>query len=442
MDSKHIRIADLPVFMQTSKEPPIVSIYGWLQNVRVVGKKVFYVIRDGSGFLQAVASPQEYKGDNFDQLGNLFRETSVEVQGKIKPDSRAPFLGLEMSLFQLNVIGLSSPDIESEYRPDSTPDVLMDKRHLVIRGQKTSNIIRVKSIVTQALRNFFYSRYCVEVHPPTIVQTQVEGGSTLFKLKYFDQDAYLTQSSQLYLETVIFALRDVFCILPSYRAEKSRTRRHLTEYTHVEGEFAFMDFEGLLEFLESMVRYVIKETLEKAGDIILSINPSFKLDEKPFLRITYEDAIRLLNEHHILNDDEQPFKLGDEINEKPERLLIDTLGHPTFLMKFPTKQKAFYMKRDPNNLDVTFSADLLAPTVGEIVGGSEREDNMDRLLERIHDENLDTSSYYWYLDTRKYGSVPHSGFGLGLERFLMYILGLEHIRDACLYPRLQNRATP
>lgn len=442
MDSKYMRISDLPLLMQTSKDPPIVSICGWLQNVRVVGKKVFYIIRDGSGFLQGVASPQDYKSDNFDQLGNLFRETSVEVQGKIKSDSRAPFLGLEMSLFRLNVIGASSPDIESEYRPDSTPEILMDKRHLVIRGQKTSNILRTRSIVTQALRNFFFSRNCIEVHPPTLVQTQVEGGSTLFKLKYFDQDAYLTQSSQLYLETVIFALRDVFCILPSYRAEKSRTRRHLTEYTHVEGEFAFMDFEGLLEFLESMVRSVIKETLEKAADIVLSINPNFKLDDKPFLRITYEEAIHLLNKYEILNDDGQPFKLGDEINEKPERLLIDTLGHPTFLMKFPTKQKAFYMKRDPNDLTVTFSVDLLAPTVGEIVGGSEREDKMERLLERIHEENLDTSSYYWYLDTRKYGSVPHSGFGLGLERFLMYILGLEHIRDACLYPRLQNRVTP
>ena len=191
-----------------------------------------------------------------------------------------------------------------------------------------------------------------------------------------------------------------------------------------------------------MVRSVIKETLEKAADIVLSINPNFKLDDKPFLRITYEEAIHLLNKYEILNDDGQPFKLGDEINEKPERLLIDTLGHPTFLMKFPTKQKAFYMKRDPNDLTVTFSVDLLAPTVGEIVGGSEREDKMERLLERIHEENLDTSSYYWYLDTRKYGSVPHSGFGLGLERFLMYILGLEHIRDACLYPRLQNRVTP
>jgi asparaginyl-tRNA synthetase len=318
----------------------------------------------------------------------------------------------------------------------------MDKRHLVIRSQGTSNILRFRSILTQAFRNFFFNRGSFEVHPPTLVQTQVEGGSTLFKFKYFDQIGYLTQSSQLYLETVIFALKDVFCVMPSYRAEKSRTRRHLTEYTHIEWEGAFIEFEDLLNLLENMVRFIVKETKEKAGDIIKERNPDFHLDDKPFIRITYSDAIKMLNEKEIVKEDGSAYEYGDEITERPERQLVDALNHPVFLTKFPAEQKAFYMKRDSEDKDLTLSVDLLVPNVGEVIGGSVREDDLETLIKRFEAEGLDTTPYYWYLDLRKYGSVPHSGFGLGLERCLVWILGLDHIRESCLFPRLQNRITP
>ncbi|MFW9927982.1 MAG: asparagine--tRNA ligase [Candidatus Thorarchaeota archaeon] len=442
MVEEYLNISKLENYIKKQKDGKEIKLRGWLQNVRKMGKKIFFVLRDGTGFIQAVVSPQTYREDNIDEVAGLFRESSVIITGVLKEDKRAPFMGLEIQVFTLIVIGYSSPDIESEYRPDSNPDVLLDKRHLVIRGPVTSSILRFQSLLTQAFRNYFFSRGSVEMHTPTLVQTQVEGGSTLFKLKYFDQDGYLTQSSQLYLETAIFAFQDVFCIMPSYRAEKSRTRRHLTEYTHIEWEAAFVDFEGLLDVLEEMIRFVVKEMLKKAGEIIKDLNPSFNISEKPFLRLTYEDAINLLNEKGITKEDGIKFEYGDEITEKPERQLIDEIGNPVFLIKFPAKQKAFYMKRDPENDDLTLSVDLLTPNVGEIIGGSVREDDLSILDQRFEEENLNKDPYYWYRDLRKYGSVPHSGFGLGIERCIVWMLGLEHIREACFYPRLQNRITP
>ncbi|MHA1990541.1 MAG: asparagine--tRNA ligase [Candidatus Hodarchaeales archaeon] len=442
MKDKILDIAILPDQFENQKESVKVSIRGWIQNVRKMGKKLFLVVRDGTGYIQAVVSQQNYTGNNLEEVMQLFRESSVIVEGSLKQDKRAPFQGLELQVSHVKILGQSSPDIESEYRPDSNPDVLMDKRHLVIRGPATSNILRFRSILTQAFRNYFFKRGSVELHAPTLVQTEVEGGSTLFKLKYFDQDAYLTQSSQLYLETAIFALKDVFCVMPSYRAEKSRTRRHLTEYTHIEWEAAFVEFEELLQIMEEMIRSIVKETQEIAGDIINERNPKFHLNDKPFIRITYEEAIEILNEKQITKENGSKFDYGDEITEKPERQLVDDLNHPVFLIKFPAKQKAFYMKRDSENDELTLSVDLLVPNVGEIIGGSVREDDLDVLLKRFDEEGLDTKPYYWYNDLRKYGSVPHSGFGLGLERCLVWILGLDHIRDSCFYPRLQNRITP
>lgn len=442
MKDKIIEIERLTEYFKDDKTDIQVSIRGWIQNVRKMSKKHFLVIRDGTGYIQSVISQQNYLGNNFDDVIELFRESAVIVTGKLRKDKRAPYQGLELQVSDVHILGLSSPDIESEYRPDSNPDVLMDKRHLVIRGPDTSNTLRIRSFLTQNFRNYFFKRGSVELHTPTLVQTEVEGGSTLFKLKYFDQDAFLTQSSQLYLETAIFALRDVFCVMPSYRAEKSRTRRHLTEYTHIEWEAAFVEFEELIVIMEEMIRSVVKETQDKMGDVIKKRNPSFYLDQKPFIRVSYEDAINLLNEKGIYKEDGSSFEYGDEITEKPERQLVDEINHPVFLMKFPASQKAFYMKRDPENNDLTLSVDLLVPNVGEIIGGSVREDSLDILLKRFNEEGLDTTPYYWYIDLRKYGSVPHSGFGLGLERCLVWILGLDHIRDSCFYPRLQNRITP
>ncbi|MHA2109719.1 MAG: amino acid--tRNA ligase-related protein, partial [Candidatus Hodarchaeales archaeon] len=338
------------------------------------------------------------------------------------------------------VIDYASPELEYEIRPDSGPQVLLNKRHLVLRGEQASNIMRFRDTVTRSFRKFFFLRDFVEVTPSTIVQTQVEGGSTLFGFKYFEQDAYLTQSSQLYLETVLPSLGNVFCVLPSFRAEKSRTRRHLTEYTHIEAEMPWFEFEDLLEFLEDMMIHVYKRAEEST--IVPKFDQKVIIPDKPFERVSYEKAIDLLREYGIKGESGTFLEFGEDLTEGPERMLVDAIGKPTFLTHFPVGMKPFYMKLNESNSEVMNAADLLIPNVGEIVGGSQREDDYELLLNRMKEEGLDPAPYYWYLDQRKYGTVPHSGFGLGLERFIQAVLNLDHIREACLYPRLINRATP
>ena len=423
-----------------SKAGEEIMIRGWLHRVRRQGKLIFFVIRDFSGYVQAVVKPSI--GEKaFGIAEQLTRETAVIVTGLLKKDKRAPYLGLEIQLKSIKpALNIASPDLEQEIRPDSGPQVYLDKRHLVLRGERNSDIIRFRDITTRGFRKFFFDREFVEVTPSTIVQTQVEGGSTLFGFKYFEQEAYLTQSSQLYLETVLPSLGNVFCVLPSYRAEKSRTRRHLTEYTHIEGEMPWFVFEDLLNFMEDMVvevySYVYNHPLR------LKLNPEMKMLEKPFERVSYERAIELLREYDIKGENGSFLEFGDDITEGPERALVDTIGKPTYLTFFPTGMKPFYMKVNEDNPEVMNAADLLLPGVGEIIGSSQREDNLEVLLQRMKDENLDPTPYYWYTDQRKYGSVPHSGFGLGLERLVQAMLNLDHIREACLYPRLINRATP
>jgi len=363
------------------------------------------------------------------------------LEGVIKKDKRAPYFGIEIQVTSIEpVISYASPELEYEIRPDSGPQVYLDKRHLVLRGAKASNIMRFRDYTIRSFREFFYSRDFIEVTPSTIVQTQVEGGSTLFSFDYFDQEAYLTQSSQLYLETVLPSLGNVFCVLPSFRAEKSRTRRHLTEYTHIEAEMPWFNFDDLIDFMEDMTIFVYSKLVE--NQISKNFSPDFTVPVKPFEQVTYERAIELLRDHGIKGETDTFLEHGDDITEGPERALVDIIGKPTFLTHFPTGMKPFYMKINEDNPSVMNAADLLLPNVGEIIGGSQREDDLETLMQRMNEEGLDPKPYYWYLDQRKYGTVPHSGFGLGLERFVMALLNLDHIREACLYPRLINRATP
>lgn len=418
------------------------NVRGWLHHVRHQGKLIFFVIRDSSGYVQAVAKPKAFnEEDDYSLAQNLTRETAVNATGKIKKDDRAPYNGIELQLSSIRpVINIASPELEYEIRPDSGSQVLADKRHLVLRGERTSDIIRVRDLVTRSLREFFFQRNFTEVTPPTIVQTQVEGGSTLFSFKYFDQEAYLTQSSQLYLETLLPSFENVFCVLPSFRAEKSRTRRHLTEYTHIEAEMAWFEFDDLLEFMEDMIIHVYEFLIP--NPLIKKFNLNFQVPIKPFERVSYHKAIELLREFNIKGETGEFLEYGDDITEGPERALVDTINKPTFLTHFPLGMKPFYMKVNAENPKIMNAADLLLPGVGEIIGGSQREDDLERLVAGYKREGLDLNTYYWYTDQRKYGSVPHSGFGLGLERLVQAMLSLEHIRDACLYPRLINRATP
>ncbi|MHA2303942.1 MAG: asparagine--tRNA ligase [Candidatus Hodarchaeales archaeon] len=432
---KFISIKDLP--RNIGQE---IWTRGWLHHVRRQGKLIFLVIRDPSGKVQTVVKPSIGESA-FSIAEKLTRETAVTAKGTVKEDKRAPYNGIELQLKEINpVISNASPELEYEIRPDSGPQVMLDKRHLVLRGEQASDIMRFRDIITRSFRTFFFSRDFVEVTPSTIVQTQVEGGSTLFAFKYFEQDAYLTQSSQLYLETVLPSLGNVFCVLPSFRAEKSRTRRHLTEYTHIEAEMPWFEFEDLLDFMEDMIIHVY--TKAKESIIPSKFDQEIIIHSKPFERVSYEKTIDLLREYEIKGESGEFLEHGDDITEGPERALVDRIGKPTFLTHFPTGMKPFYMKVNEQNPEIMNAADLLIPNVGEIIGGSQREDDLEILVERMKGEGLDPKPYYWYIDQRKYGTVPHSGFGLGLERTVQAMLDLDHIREACLYPRLINRATP
>jgi len=422
-----------------------VKIYGWVQFLRRQGALIFLELRDGSGIaqtlLQVVLAGNLAK--TFDAL-TLFREASVLVYGTLVADERAKG-GVELQADYWKLIGPSSEALENRFNRESNVDVLLDNRHLHIRSTRVSAVLKLRSIATQCFREFFFEQDCFEVTPPTLVQTQVEGGSDLFKFQYFGEDAYLTQSSQLYLETAMPALGKVFCIMPSYRAELSKTRRHLAEFTHVEAEFGFLKYHELLEFIENMVVRVSQKLVEKGGELFKQMNPDFKVPEKPFLRMEYRQAIEWLRENKVYKDEETKtfYEFPDDIPEAPERKMTDTIGRPIFLMKFPVVQKPFYVSRPEDDDSVTESVDLLMPGVGEIVGGSMREWNEEKLLAGYKRQGLENiKPYYWYNELRTFGTCPHGGFGLGMERFLCWLLDQHHVRDVCLYPRYYGRCQP
>jgi len=376
----------------------------------------------------------------------LATEASVEVYGHVQPvpeGKKAP-KNIELVVDYWTVIGHSpAGGADNILNEDASVDVQLDNRHMMIRGENTSKILRMRSVLTQCFREHFFDRGYYECFPPTLVQTQVEGGSTLFKLNYFNEEAYLTQSSQLYLETACPALGDVFCIAQSYRAETSRTRRHLAEYTHIEAERPFINFEDLLNTIEDLVVDTIHRVLKHPeAHILYEVNPEFKAPTKPFKRMLYSDAIIYLKENNITKDDGTFYEFGEDIPEGPERKMTDKINEPIFLIKFPAEIKSFYMQRDAQDDRLTESVDLLLPNVGEIVGGSMRNINHEKLTESFVQNGINPEPYYWYLDQRKYGTFPHGGYGLGLDRFLTYMLNRYHIREVCFYPRFIDRCRP
>ncbi|KAL0222853.1 hypothetical protein P9112_002243 [Eukaryota sp. TZLM1-RC] len=434
--------------LPTSEECTITDdrliINGWVHRLRAEGKSLMFIIlRDGTGFLQCVLNGPLAKYAYFKGLTN---ESSITLYGKLARDPRAPN-GVELQVDYYSIISIADSSFDSIITPDSSVDQLLTNRHLTLRGTNASRIIRLRSFITHHLREHFFDKGFHEVMPPTLVKGQVEGGSTLFKLDYYGEEAYLTQSSQLYLESLLPSLGDVFCIMPSYRAELSRTRRHLSEFAHVEGECPFISFDDLLNTIEDMVVSTVDRTMSdpRCAAEILEMNPDFVRPRKGFRRMRYSEAIEWLKEHEIYKDEEAKtfYEWGDDIPELPERKMVDTIGEFIFLTHFPSSQKPFYMQRvkEGDHL-VTESVDLLVPTVGEIVGGSMRVYDLDLLVENFKNEGLSEESYYWYIDQRRFGSVPHGGWGLGLERFICWILGVHHIRDVTLYPRLVGRIMP
>ncbi|KAL4957982.1 hypothetical protein BDW69DRAFT_155097 [Aspergillus filifer] len=423
-----------------------VRVLGRIHRLRSQKDMIFLTLYDGYGYMQCVLTGELTK--TYDAM-TLTLETSIALHGEMRavpPKQHAPN-NRELHVDFYTVIGRAAGDkeaITTRVSHDADPQTLLNNRHLVLRGETASSVMKVRSATLKAFRQAFDELRMTEVTPPAMVQTQVEGGSTLFKFDYYGENAYLTQSSQLYLETCIPSMGDVFCVCPSFRAEKSLTRRHLSEYTHIESELDFIEFTDLLDHLEAVLCRVLEIVLADpvAKPIIETLNPEFKMPSRPFLRMKYSDAIEWLREHDIPNEEGEPHKFGDDIAEAAERKMTDIINKPIFLTHFPAEIKAFYMKKDPEDRRVTESVDVLMPGVGEIVGGSMRMDDWDELMAAYKYEGMDPSPYYWYTDQRKYGTSPHGGYGLGLERFLAWLCARYTVRDCSLYPRFTGRCTP
>lgn len=414
-----------------------VEIRGWLYNKRSSGSVLFLIVRDGTGFIQAVVVKGQVPDGDFAAADRLTQESSLVVRGLVRADRRAP------GGYEISVSGVEPVSIAEEYPislKEHGVDFLMDHRHLWLRTPRQVAIMRVRNEIVKAIRDFLDEREFVLVDAPILTPSACEGTTTLFETDYFDTKAYLTQSGQLYMEAAAMALGKVYCFGPTFRAEKSKTRRHLTEFWMVEPEMAWVDLDGDMRLQEDMVSYVVQRVLERrAKDLATLERDTSKLEkvEPPFPRITYDEACDILRRHGV------EFEWGNDFGGGDETILAEEFDRPVFVHRYPTACKAFYMKPDPDRPEVCLSADLLAPEgYGEIIGGGQRIDDPDLLARRIEAHRLPAEAYRWYMDLRRYGSVPHSGFGLGIERTVAWICGLEHVRETIPFPRLLNRIYP
>ncbi|GBD91703.1 asparagine--tRNA ligase [bacterium BMS3Abin04] len=428
-----VYIKDLSKFVNEE-----VTLKGWLYNKRSSGKVKFLIMRDGSGYSQCIVFKGNVSEEIFNLADTIAQESSFEITGLVKKEPRSVG-GYEIDVHNLKIISLAH---EYPITPkEHGIEFLIDHRHLWVRSKKQTAILKIRHRIVKAIRDFFDERDFVLFDPPIITPNASEGTSTLFEMDYFDLGkAYLTQSGQLYAEAGALAFGKVYTFGPTFRAEKSKTRRHLTEFWMVEPEMAFYDLNDDMdlaeEFLEYIVQSVLKDREEELKILERDLTHLQKV-KRPFPRISYDDAVEILHKKGI------EFKWGDDFGAADETAISEEFEKPIMVHRYPADVKAFYMKRDTENPKLALAVDVLAPEgYGEIIGGSQREDNLDTLLQRIKEHDLPEEFFSWYLDLRKYGSVPHSGFGLGLERTVAWICGLEHIRETIPFPSMIYRNTP
>jgi asparaginyl-tRNA synthetase len=419
-----------------------VAVRGWVYRKREGKQTVFLVMRDATGVIQC---PVKKESEAWTDAEGITIESSATLQGTVKKDPRAPG-GFEISVEKLSIVGLADApfpitkgrDRTGEKEEDSE-DFLRNIRHLWLRSRRMTLVMKVRSEIMKFAQEFFDKRKYTQVSPPMFITSACEGGSTLFGLKYFDQSMYLTQSAQLYLEILIYSLERVYCIAPSFRAEKSRTIRHLTEYWHIESEEAFADMNDLMRLEEELLTYICQRVVEKCKQELEELGADMKkllLVKPPFPRMTYTEAIERLNTKGFKT------KWGDDLGYEEEKALAEQFGKPFFIYDYPKQIKAFYCKTYRDKPEIAMSTDMLVPRIGELSTGGAREDNKGELVARIREQGLKEEDYDWYIDLRRYGTVPHMGFGMGLERLLTWMLDLDNIIDAIPFPRTTRRFYP
>ena len=423
-----------------------VTLRGWLYNQRESGKLLFPIFRDGTGTIQGVAHVKSVPAAVFESLKGLTQESSVVVQGRVRADKRAPG-GYELDVENIEVVHRVP---ESDPYPISLKehgvDFLMEHRHLWVRTPRQSAILRIRAEIMRAAAEYFDSNGFIRTDPPILTPAACEGTSTLFPVDYFGDPAYLTQSGQLYIEATALALGKVYSFGPTFRAEKSKTRRHLTEFWMIEPEVAFMDLDGLLELAENFLSHIVQSVLKnRAPELVTIGRDPAKLEtiKAPFPRLRYDEAAEMLNQAYTDGKLEAPFEYGNDFGSPDETWLSSQFDKPVMVNRYPADVKAFYMEPDPKDARFALCVDVLAPEgYGEIIGGSQRVSSFELLNSRIEQHNLPKEAFQWYLDLRRYGSVPHSGFGMGIERAVAWICGLEHVRETIPFARTLHRIYP
>src|SRR5437588_2675353 len=427
-------------------EGETVTIRGWLYNLRESGKLLFPIFRDGSGQIQGVVPKNAVSPEVFEAIKGLTQESSVIVEGKVRADKRAPG-GYELDVSNVQVLQRVAESDPYPITPkEHGVDFLMEHRHLWVRSPRQAAILRVRAEIIKAARDFFDERGFVLTDPPILTPAACEGTSTLFPVNYFEEQAYLTQSGQLYIEATAMALGKVYSFGPTFRAEKSKTRRHLTEFWMVEPEVAYATLDDIMELAENFISFIVGRCLERRSDELATIGRDISKLEKvkpPFPRITYDEAVKRLQQGHAQGALDHKFEWGGDLGSPDETYLSAQFDRPVMVHRYPAQIKAFYMEPDPDRAEPAPCVGVLAPEgSGEIIGGSQRMASYDLLLKRIREHGLPENAFKWYLDLRKFGGVPHGGFGMGIERAVAWICGLEHVRETIPFARTLNRIYP